>query len=115
ELEAGRNPAFVFWDGYLSWLRHSLRPRYEAARLSPHTVYRGRRRNIKSAAIRVSPGQIRRLFRQGDCTQVHALRAPYPDSFRSSHEQIALRVHFDSVRNAVPFAAGFLAEDAAVA
>jgi hypothetical protein len=63
----------------------------------------------------VSPGEIGRLLRHLDRTQMVTLRVPYPNAFWAGHKQVAGGVNFYSVGHAVVRSARFLAEDPAVA
>src|SRR5215469_517066 len=82
--------------------------RHKTVRLHAQPIERGRRGDVKTGVLLISPSQIRRLFRQDDSAQVAPVRVPNPDSLRAGDIDIPRLVHFHSIRHAVAFSARLL-------
>src|SRR5229473_4195615 len=67
------------------------------------------------ALVVVAPGEVGRLFRHLDRTQMVTLRIPHPDSPGTGHKQISVVVDFNAVRYSVVLCARLLTENSAVA
>src|SRR6478736_3914879 len=60
--------------------------RHKTLRLHFETIYRSRGRDVQGAIVLVSPGQVCRLFRQHNRSEVIAFGIPNPNAFGSSDE-----------------------------
>ena len=65
------------------------------------------RGDVQSPVVLVAPGEICRLLRQDDRSEMVAVRVPQPDPLRARHKNISLLIEFHVIRDTIVLASGF--------
>src|ERR1019366_8105938 len=87
---------------------------HEAMGHRTQLVHGSCRGDVEGAVVRVTPGEIGRLFGKNDGAEVVAFGVPHPNALRSGDVHVASAIDLHAVGNTVVFGAWFFSEDATV-